>query len=218
MINGRLIQLDDGRKSGHMIIGTVVPFESGVAGANASSRCADEYVKLEERIRYDKLLPFGFDRKKATKKHMAEFRRNCKQESNTRITNLTSFMRERDGCKVISKKIPNVIEKMGRAWMLISQAHSIETPTKQKKYAKARSLLWDAVEDGFIMFEGHPMLSSKSICEEGACSIDIIKGTIHTNIGEYFDMELHRCMRACAGRKNVKTWEDVVEMYEGRLA
>ena len=112
----------------------------------------------------------------------------------------------------MTKKIPQQVEKLGKIWVLINQGHHEDNALGDKKYKKARSLLWELVgKNGGIWIGSDGLVLHESGIDTDP--IDTIKGSIHKRINEEFDEKLYYCMLS-AEHYNWK-WDRIVDNYKG---
>ena len=109
------------------------------------------------------------------------------------------------------KEIPQVIERLGRAWVLIEKAKCMKRLEYQRD-KRARALLRTGLDEkGRIIFKGYVILLSRQI-DEPTTLIEI-EEHIYTAI-KLFDRELYRTMRDCTGRISIIEWKDIVKFYK----
>ena len=112
----------------------------------------------------------------------------------------------------MTKKIPQQVEKLGKIWVLINQGHHEDSALGDKKYKKARSLLWELVgRNGGIWINSKVIVLNEDMIDTE--SINTIKGSIHKRIRDEFDEKLYDSM-VNAEHYNWK-WDRIVDSYKG---
>ena len=111
----------------------------------------------------------------------------------------------------MTKKIPQQVEKLGKIWVLINQGHHENNPIKDRKYKKARSLLWELNKDLGVWINPKTLLIVTEYIDD--TDIDGIKGIIHQGISDHFDYNLYDSMKR-SEHYNWK-WERIVDDYKG---
>ena len=110
------------------------------------------------------------------------------------------------------KPIPTKIVKLGKIWVLINQGHHADNPMKERKYNKARSLLWELHEDLGVWINPKTLLIVTEYIDD--LDMDGLKGIIHHGISDHFDYDLYDSMKT-AEHYNWK-WERIVDDYNGK--
>ena len=112
----------------------------------------------------------------------------------------------------MAKPIPKHIEKLGKIWVLINQGHKSDNPIQDRKYKKARSLLWELNKDLGVWINPKTLLIVTEYIDN--IEIDGLKGIIHHGISDHFDYDLYDSMKT-AEHYNWK-WERIVDDYNGK--